>query len=84
VTRLNDEPKPIRVVKSALGVPRWFYLDGKRHKVIQVARRWRRDEEWWRVQHWREYFLVLTHTNLLVEIYHDLISHEWRWQRTYD
>lgn len=84
MTRLRQTGEPIRVGVDSLGNPYWLEWLGRWHPVEGVIRRWRVDEEWWHERIWREYFLLVTGSGLLVVIYHDLVAHEWRLQSVYD
>ncbi|MCC6567293.1 MAG: hypothetical protein IT298_16145 [Chloroflexi bacterium] len=66
------------------GVPVSITWRGKRHRVLQLANRWRADAEWWRVRHWREHYKLITDSGLLLVIYHDLSREAWYVQRVYD
>jgi hypothetical protein len=52
--------------------------------VTQIIDRYRDDTGWWQRRVWRENFLLVTATGLLVLIYHDVRTGEWRLQRLYD
>jgi hypothetical protein len=75
---------PITVICDPLAAPTAFAWADHRHAVVAVLERWRVDESWWRRRVWREYFTLITHTGLLVLIYHDVRDDTWRLQRVYD
>ena len=75
---------PITVTCDDLATPVLFAWEGHRHRVAQIVDRWRVDEGWWKRRIWREYFQLTTETGLLVLIYHDVRSGDWRLQRLYD
>ena len=83
MTRLWVNGDTIRVVLEA-DLPVRFVWSGRAHPVQHVANHWRLDVGWWRFRLWRDYYKVVTATGLLVVIYHDLISDQWRLQRVYD
>jgi len=84
MTRLWATGLPIRVRADALGAPRSFTWEGRRHVVAQITRRWRVDEQWWRGRIWREYFRLATQDRMLVILYRDLAGRQWYLQRVYD
>jgi hypothetical protein len=75
---------PIAVTLDALATPTAFTWRTQRHSVARVVERWRVDEGWWKKRAWREYFQLVTRSGLLVLIYHDVRSGQWRLQRVYD
>ena len=75
---------PIQVEADEHWRPQRFVWQSQVHPVDAVTRRWRVDEDWWRVRIWREYFKLITTTGLLVVIFHDLVTGEWYLQRLYD
>jgi hypothetical protein len=84
MTRFWPHGVPISVLMDAKATPLTVLWDGTRHPVDIIERRWRDDLLWWRARIWREYFVLRTHTGLLIMIYHDILSDTWRLQRLYD
>jgi hypothetical protein len=85
MTRFWPAGAPIVVTETDdLATPRVFRWERATHRVEHIYRRWRDDLLWWRERIWREYFLLRTRSGLLVLIYHDIRSGEWRLQRLYD
>ncbi len=84
MTRLWLDGSPITVVTGGLEEPSHFTWQGERHTVREITRRWRINQDWWRERVWRDYFKLITHTGLLVVIYHDLQADQWYLQRLYD
>jgi hypothetical protein len=84
MSRFWPDGVPIVVTCDALATPTELVWQGHSHMVAQVVERWRVDESWWRRRVWREYFQLITHSGLLVLIYHDVRAAEWRLQRLYD
>ena len=64
--------------------PASFRWRGRSHRITHISERRRIDKYWWRERIWRDYYTVLTHTHMLVEIYHDLLTDRWYLQRVYD
>jgi hypothetical protein len=84
MTRLWPGGQSILVESDSGGTPVSFAWQGRPHRVLGVAKRWRVDQGWWRRRVWREYFKLYTHTGLLVIVYRDLLSSQWYLQRLYD
>ena len=84
MSRFWADGLPIVVACDDLATPLAFSWQGQRHTVAEVVERWRVDDGWWRRRIWREYFQVVTRSGLLVLIYHDVRTQEWRLQRLYD
>ena len=84
MSRFWPEGVVVAVEAGDDGAPHAFRWEQHRHGVAGLARRWRRDVGWWQRRIWREYFIVRTEHGLLVELYRDVASGEWRVQRVYD
>ncbi len=84
MSRFWSDGIPIEVTVDALATPAAFAWRGRYHTVDRVIERWRVDEGWWKRRAWREYFQLVTHSGLLVLIYHDVRIDQWRLQRVYD
>jgi hypothetical protein len=61
-----------------------FIWQGRRHQVRLIAKSWRLDWGWWRLRLWRDYYKLLTESQLLVLVYQDLQSGDWFLQQIYD
>jgi hypothetical protein len=84
MTRFWPHGLPIAVEVDAQLTPVALTWERVTHPVEHVYRRWRDDVLWWRGRTWREYFVLRTHTGLLVLLYHDMLRDDWRLQRLYD
>lgn len=84
MTHLWTQGEPISVQSDALATPQSFSWQGRTHRVQEITKRWRVDQDWWRRRVWREYFKLATQTGLLVIIYRDLLTGQWYLQRLYD
>ena len=84
MSRFWPDGIPIIVTCDELAAPMTLTWQNHRHVVEQIVERWRVDEGWWKRRIWREYFQLLTQSGLLVLIYHDVRTSEWRLQRLYD
>ena len=83
MTRLWGSGAAIRVVLID-EKPTRFIWASRTHPVQTITNHWRVDVGWWRLRLWRHYYKIITTTGLLVVIYHDLVTGEWRLQRVYD
>lgn len=84
MTRLWPEGDPIKVLLSQEQNPEFFYWQGQQHQVLEIVKKWRIQTDWWRKPIWRDYFKMITHSGLLVVVYHDLQTTTWYLQRLYD
>ena len=84
MTRFWPAGLPIAVVADALAAPTAVRWQGARHTVTRIVRRWRIDQQWWRTQICREYFLLWTESGLLLLVFRDVLRDEWYLQRLYD
>ena len=77
-----NAPRPIQVDADAQGRPVVVYLGGGRMgrggaSVVEVADRWRIDDEWWRKEVSRMYFRVALANGAVVTIFQDLGEGGW-------
>jgi hypothetical protein len=84
VTRFWPTGLPITVIADALAAPTAFTWQAATHPVERIVKRWRVDQSWWRRHICREYFLLRTHSGLLVILYRDVLRGDWYLQRLYD
>jgi hypothetical protein len=84
MSRFWPQGVPITVTCDELATPLEFVWQGYRHPIATIIDRYRDDTRWWQRRIWRENFLLITETGLLVLIYHDVRAGEWRVQRQYD
>lgn len=89
MTQFWADGAPITVTVDADDLPEEIIWNEGRHEVQRVVNQWRIDTGWWRSSDeggrvWRDYYLVITWTRLLVTIYRDLLSERWYLQRLYD
>lgn len=64
--------------------PLSFTWRGEVHIVCDISDRGRIDTEWWQAGVRRDYFVVVTDTGWLLEVYYDAIATCWRISRVYD
>jgi len=84
MTRLYQPAQSIEATSGDKGEPLAFEWRGQVHRVLHLGNRWRVHLEWWRVEIWREYFQVETHSRLTCVIYSDLLTDKWYLERIYD
>ena len=77
--RLN-EPQPAAVEASPRGEPLAMLSQGRYLRIRAIHDTWRIDDEWWRDEIARRYFLVELEGGRRLTIYHDLIADAWHAQ----
>lgn len=84
MTYVWPQGDPITVQTDPAGQPRALRWRGVEHAVEQVLDRWRVNTGWWDdAPVSREYFTLTTTSGLLLTIFRDLASHEWKLQQVY-
>jgi len=83
MSKLWSQGVPIQITLYE-ATPVAFVWDQKTHRVNLILRHWRLDQGWWDKHIWRDYYKLITHSRLLVVIYHDLLDDTWLLQRLYD
>lgn len=84
MTRFWSSGDPIRVDVDDDGRPLAFLWRNQHHPIEGITQHWRVDAEWWILRIWRDYFKAYTRTGLLVIIFQDLLTGQWKLQRVYD
>ena len=74
--RLN-EPQPVAVDATENGLPRAMLWKGLYRRVRAVHDTWRIDDEWWREEIARRYFVVELEGGRRLTVYHDLRNDAW-------
>ena len=66
--------------------PARFIWHSSEHKVVEITNHWTVHSRWWEPGNmvWRQYFKVVTDTELLCQVYHDLLWDSWFFARLYD
>ncbi len=72
-----NQPRPIAVQATAHGEPARVRWQGTERRVEAIDDSWRIDDEWWRSELSRRYFLVALEGGRRLTVYHDLVSGEW-------
>jgi hypothetical protein len=70
-------PVPAAVEASPHGAPRAVLWRGAYKRVTAIHDTWRIDDEWWRSEIARRYFVVELEGGRHVTLYHDLIADAW-------
>jgi len=75
------QPRPIRVLASEAGVPKMLVRPNRQAGVTQIIDVWRIDDEWWRNEIQRRYFLLELDDGSDASIFQDLLTGQWYEQR---
>ena len=78
-----NEPSPAAVEATPRGAPKAMLWRGTYRRVVAVHDTWRIDDEWWRDEIARRYFVVELEGGRRVTIFHDLVRDLW-YQQTYE
>ncbi len=78
------EGSEIQVDVDRQGRPVCIRWNGQAHAIEKVTRGWIVDDRWWIARIWRVYYLVITHTGLLLVVYRNLLTNGWYVERLYD
>jgi hypothetical protein len=78
--------RPIRVKTNPLGLPCSLVWRRQVHHVTRIDNHWRVDEGWWKEEGHigRDYWKLVTDSDLLVVIYYDLYRAGWYMYRECD
>ncbi|HQX62197.1 MAG TPA: hypothetical protein PK593_01925 [Thermomicrobiales bacterium] len=77
LVRTLNQPKELEVEADERGLPRRVIRRRQRLRVASVLDVWRIDDEWWREEISRRYFLVVLEGGVSRTIYQDLVTGEW-------
>ncbi|MFN0095754.1 MAG: DUF6504 family protein [Dehalococcoidia bacterium] len=75
--RALNEPVPAAVEATANGAPKAILWRGAYLRVAALHDTWRVDDEWWREEIARRYFVVELEGGRRLTIYHDLVHDLW-------
>ena len=75
------QPRPIRVLASKAGVPKMLVRSNRQTGVTQIIDVWRIDDEWWRNEIQRRYFLLELDDGSDASVFQDLLTGKWYEQR---
>lgn len=77
LVRTLNQPKELEVEADERGLPWRVIRRRQRLRVASVLDVWRIDDEWWREEISRRYFLVVLEGGVSRTIYQDLVTGEW-------
>ena len=80
--RLN-QPLPAAVEANPHGEPKAMLWKGRFLHVRAIHDSWRIDDEWWREEIVRRYFLIELENGRRLTLYHDLIADAW-YEQSYE
>lgn len=72
-----NQPAPLAVEADERGTPRAVLWRGAYRRVQAVHDTWRIDDEWWRDEIARRYFVVELEGGRRLSIYRDLMADAW-------
>lgn len=75
--RALNEPTPLAVEADERGTPRAVLWRGAYKRVHAISDTWRIDDEWWRDEIARRYFIVELEGGRRLSIYRDLVAGAW-------
>jgi len=75
--RLLNQPRPLTVEADESGLPRWIGAGDGQRRITEFVDVWRIDDEWWRTEISRRYFLVVSEDGVTRTIFQDLIGEGW-------
>lgn len=78
-----NRPAPVAVEADAHGLPQAVLWKGVFTPVAGIADSWRIDDEWWREEIARRYFVVELQGGRRITLYHDLVADLW-YAQTYE
>lgn len=81
--RTLNEPQEANVMADRWGEPRRVAVRGGWRNVVAVVDRWRIDDEWWREEISRRYFVVELQGGKRQTLYEDLAKGGWYSQPYY-
>jgi len=74
-------PREIAVLPNQAGVPAAIIRKGARRRVLQAKDTWRIDDEWWRQEISRRYYLLELEGGIRLTVFQDILSGKWYEQR---
>lgn len=70
-------PQPAAVEEDNTGLPSAVLTHGVLRPVTAIVERWRIDDEWWRAEISRQYYLVELEGGTRVTLFEDLVTRVW-------
>lgn len=81
--RQLNRPAPVAVEADVNGLPQAVLWKGVFSPVASIADSWRIDDEWWRDEIARRYFVVELRGGRRITLFHDLVADLW-YAQTYE
>ena len=72
-----NQPAPLAVEATEFGEPRAVLWRGAYKRVRAIHDTWRIDDEWWRDEIARRYFVVELEGGRRITVFHDLLADAW-------
>jgi hypothetical protein len=72
-----NEPAPAAVEATARGIPKAVLWRGAYKHVTAIHDSWRIDDEWWREEIARRYFVAEVEGGRRITLFHDLVRDAW-------
>ncbi len=72
-----NQPQPLEVDAAPNGEPKAVLLRGRYLRVIGLRDSWRIDDEWWRDEISRRYFIADLEGGRQLTLYYDLLEDAW-------
>lgn len=79
--RALNQPQPLKVDCDRLGRPVGLLWHGRRRRIQAIKDHWRIDDEWWRQEIRRHYYLVELDGGSLEVLFCDMITGRWYRQK---
>jgi len=83
MTRLIQQPIAVELTAECL--PHAFTWERARYHITSILNNWRIHQHWWEptsIQ--REYYQVVTDSELIADLYYDTSTSNWMLERVYD
>ncbi len=75
--RLLNQPKPAAVEATPAGAPAAVVWQGRYQRVRAIADSWRIDDEWWRDEIARRYYVIELESGRRLTLFCDLVTGTW-------
>lgn len=79
-----NQPGPVAVEANGRGEPKAVLWKGVFRPVVAIHDTWRIDDEWWRDEIARRYFVAELEGGRRLTLYHDLVAKDAWYAQTYE
>ncbi len=83
MSRIFAESRKVHVISDKSGQPACVVWRGRK-EAVRVCNHWRIEDEWWKEGISREYYKVITATNLILVLYYDRLQNAWYAEKIID